>query len=71
MQNKFKYNISNQIFYNNFIWLGSIFSGILLGLNAPGFGTHWLGIISFIPLNLYLEQLHTKQHLPLWKRGLL
>ena len=71
METKYKYNIPNNIIYNHFVWLGSVFSGILLGLNAPGLGTNWLGIISFIPLNLSLEQLHTKQFTPIWKRALL
>ena len=71
MKTKLNYNISNHIFYNHFVWLGSIFSGILLGLNAPGFGTNWLGIIAFIPLNLSLEKLHTKRTLALWERALL
>ena len=71
MKTMFKYNILNQRFYNHFIWFGSVFSGILLGLNAPGLGTHWLGIIAFLPLNLNLETLHKKQNLPLWKRTLL
>ena len=39
-------------------WIGSIASGILLGLNAPGFGTHWVGLISFFPFLFTLEQLH-------------
>ena len=35
-------------------------SGILLGFNAPGFGTQWIGLVSFFPLLFTLEQLHKK-----------
>ena len=49
------YNILNKIICNRFVWIGSIVSGIILGLNAPGYSTHWIGLISFIPLNLSLE----------------
>ena len=58
-------------------WIGSIMSGILLGLNAPGFGTHWIGLVSFFPLLFTLEQLHKKnihhilETLPSVFRGLL
>jgi len=34
---------------------GSLISGVMLGLNAPGFGTHWLGLISLFPLIFTLE----------------
>ena len=50
-------------------WLGSTISGILLGLNAPGFGTQWVGISAFFPLLLVLEQLHKKQLFPFWKQA--
>ena len=43
-------------------------SGILLGLNAPGFGTHWIGLVSFFPLLFTLEQLHKKTYITFWKR---
>lgn len=49
-------------------WIGSIMSGILLGLNAPGFGTNWFGLVSFLPLLFTLEQLHKKTYITLWKR---
>ena len=49
-------------------WIGSIVSGILLGLNAPGFGTHWIGLVSFFPLLFTLEQLHKKTYITFWKR---
>ncbi len=48
-------------------WIGSIVSGILLGLNAPGFGTHWIGLVSFFPLLFTLEQLHKKTYITFWK----
>ena len=64
--------------YNNFqisstkiitpFWIGSIISGILLGLNAPGFGTHWIGLVSFFPLLFTLEQLHKKTYITFRKR---
>ena len=56
MLKKVNYNISKNIFYNHFVAFGNIYSGILIGLSAPGFGTHWFGIISFIPLSLNLER---------------
>ncbi|GIT03798.1 MAG: hypothetical protein CM1200mP28_10570 [Deltaproteobacteria bacterium] len=49
-------------------WIGSIVSGILLGLNAPGFGTHWIGLVSFFPLLFTLEQLHKKTYITFRKR---
>ena len=49
-------------------WIGSIVSGILLGLNAPGFGTHWIGLVSFFPLLFTLDQLHKKTYITFWKR---
>jgi hypothetical protein len=52
-------------------WIGSILSGILLGLNAPGFGTHWIGLVSFLPLLFTLENLHKKTCITYWKRCLL
>ena len=45
-------------------------SGILLGLNAPGFGTHWIGLVCFFPLIFTLEQLHKKTYITFWKRCL-
>jgi len=51
-------------------WIGSIVSGILLGLNAPGFGTHWIGLVCFFPLIFTLEQLHKKTYITFWKRCL-
>ena len=53
------------------LFIGSIVSGILLGLNAPGFGTHWIGLVSFFPLLFTLEQLHKKTYISLWKRCIL
>ncbi|SVE25594.1 uncharacterized protein METZ01_LOCUS478448, partial [marine metagenome] len=50
-------------------WTGSIISGILLGMNAPGFGTQWLGIIAFFPLLLLLEHLHKTRLFNVWKRA--
>jgi len=43
----------------------------MLGLNAPGLGTHWLGLISLFPLIFTLEQLHTEEGLSFRKRALL
>ena len=51
------FQISSTKFINPLL-VGSIVSGILLGLNAPGFGTHWIGLVSFFPLLLTLEQLN-------------
>ena len=53
------------------IWTGSLISGVMLGLNAPGFGTHWLGIISLFPLIFTLEKLHAEDDLFFRKRALL
>ena len=53
-----------------YFWIGSLISGIMLGLNAPGLGTHWLGLISFFPLILTLERLHTEEDLSFQKRAL-
>ena len=50
---------------------GSILSGILLGLNAPGFGTHWIGLFSFFPLLFTLEKLNKITCFKLWERFLL
>ena len=52
-------------------WIGSIVSGILLGLNVPGFGTHWIGLVSFFPLLFTLEQLHKETYFTFWKRCIL
>jgi len=43
----------------------------MLGLNAPGFGTHWLGLISLFPLIFILEKLHAEDALSFRKRALL
>ena len=62
---------NTQILNTNIIilfWIGSIVSGILLGLNAPGFGTHWIGLVCFFPLLFTLEQLHKKTYFTFWKR---
>ena len=61
------FQISSTKFITPF-WIGSIVSGILLGLNAPGFGTHWIGLVSFFPLLFTLEQLHKKTYITFWKR---
>ena len=53
------------------IWTGSLISGVMLGLNAPGFGTHWLGLISLFPLIFTLEKLHAEDDLSFRKRALL
>ena len=53
------------------IWTGSLISGVMVGLNAPGFGTHWLGIISLFPLIFTLEKLHAEDDLFFRKRALL
>ncbi len=71
MQKKLNYNISKNIFYNHFVAFGNIYSGILIGISAPGLGTHWLGIISFIPLSLHLDSYHAKRISPFWKRALI
>ena len=66
-------DINTQIPNTNIIipfWIGSIVSGILLGLNAPGFGTHWIGLVCFFPLIFTLEQLHKKTYITFWKRCL-
>jgi len=54
-----------------YFWTGSIISGIVLGLNAPGYGTQWLGIIAFSPLLLLLEHLNKNRTFNNWKRGIL
>ena len=38
------------------VWWVIPSSGILIGLNAPGFGTEWVGFISLIPLVWLLEK---------------
>ncbi len=53
------------------IWTGSLISGVMLGLNAPGFSTHWLGLISLFPLIFTLEKLHAEDDLFFRKRALL
>ena len=67
---KYNFQISNTKIITLF-WIGSIVSGILLGLNAPGFGTHWIGLVSFFPLLFTLEQLHKKTYITFWKRCIL
>ena len=37
-------------------WWAIPSSGILIGLNAPGFGTQWIGFLALIPLLLVLEK---------------
>lgn len=54
-----------------YFWIGSVISGVLLGLNPPGFGTHWLGLISFLPLVFTLEQFHGIKDLSIRKRALM
>tara|TARA_B100000700_G_C15043648_1_gene856682 strand:- start:435 stop:2102 length:1668 start_codon:yes stop_codon:yes gene_type:complete len=71
MEKKLKYNFSNYAFYNYFILLGSVFSGILISLAALGSGIQLLSIISFIPLNLNLERYHEKKFRPFWKKALI
>ena len=53
------------------IWTGSLISGVMVGLNAPGFGTHLLGLISLFPLIFTLEKLHAEDDLFFRKRALL
>jgi len=43
----------------------------MLGLNAPGLGTHWLGLISLFPLIYTLDQIHKEEDLSFRKRALL
>ena len=50
-------------------WIGSIISGILLGLSAPGFGTNWVGILAFFPLLAVLDQLHKNRLFSFQKRA--
>jgi len=51
--------IKNQIpNTQSLFWIGSLISGILLGLSAPGFGTNWVGLLAFFPLLAVLDQLH-------------
>jgi len=67
-------NVINQNSRHNLqklFWAGSLISGVMLGLNAPGLGTHWLGIISLFPLIFTLEQLHAEEELSFRKRALL
>ena len=35
------------------------FSGILIGLNAPGFGTNWVGLAALVPLLILLDYIFT------------
>ena len=43
---------------------------IMIGLNAPGFGTNWIGLVSFFPLLFILEQFYKKNSITLRKRCL-
>ena len=56
---------------HKFIWIGSLVSGVMLGLTPPGLGTQWLGLISFFPLIYILEQLHAKEELSFRKRAVM
>ena len=61
--------IQNQIpKTKSLFWIGSIISGILLGLSAPGFGTNWVGILAFFPLLAVLDQLHKNRLFSFQKR---
>ena len=33
------------------------FSGILIGLNAPGFGTNWVGLAALVPLLILVDHI--------------
>ena len=62
--------IKNQIpNTQSLFWIGSLISGILLGLSAPGFGTNWVGILAFFPLLAILDQLHKNRLFSLQKRA--
>ncbi len=62
--------IKNQIpNTQSLFWIGSLISGILLGLTAPGFGTNWVGILAFLPLLTVLDQLHKNRLFSLQKRA--
>ena len=62
--------IKNQIpNTQSLFWLGSLISGILLGLSAPGFGTNWVGILAFFPLLTVLDQMHKNRLFSLQKRA--
>jgi apolipoprotein N-acyltransferase len=62
--------IQNQISKTkSLFWIGSIISGILLGLSAPGFGTNWAGILGFFPLLAVLDQLHKNRLFSFQKRA--
>ena len=50
-------------------WIGSIISGILLGLSAPGVATNWVGILAFFPLLAVLDQLHKNRLFSFQKRA--
>ncbi|MBC8259645.1 MAG: apolipoprotein N-acyltransferase [SAR324 cluster bacterium] len=54
--------------FRSLFWAGSLISGTLLGLNPPGFGTQWLGIVAFFPLLLLLEKLQQEQSFSQKKR---
>ena len=62
--------IKNQIpNTQSLFWLGSLISGILLGLSAPGCGTTWVGILAFFPLLAVLDHLHKNRLFSLQKRA--
>ena len=50
-------------------WIGSLISGILLGLSAPGVGTNWMGLLAFFPLLAVLDQLHKNRLFSFQKRA--
>jgi len=51
-------------------WIWSLVAGIVIGLNAPGFGTHWIGLVSFLPLLLILEKIYKKTNFTFRKQCL-
>jgi len=62
--------IKNQIpNTQSLFWIGSLISGILLGLSAPGFGTNWVGLLAFFPLLAVLDQLHKNRRFSPQKRA--
>jgi len=71
MNKKLKNQTSNSIFITYTNWIGCVLSGIIIGLSTPGLGTHWLGLISFFPLILNLEKIHSKKNFSIWKKLLI
>ena len=62
--------IKNQIpNTQSLFWIGSLISGILLGLSPPGCGTNWVGILAFFPLLAVLDQLHKNRLFSLQKQA--